>query len=86
MDRPTGSAKLSSAVPEDERLLPVSTAVELETGYRPTPSTAWRWTKKGVGGVRLKTSVLGGRPVTTRQLVREFVAATTAAANASVDA
>jgi hypothetical protein len=67
------------SVPEDEKLLPVPKAVELETGYRPTPSTAWRWTKKGVGGVKLETAVLGGRPVTSRKNVREFVAQTTAA-------
>lgn len=67
------------SVPEDEKLLPVPTAVELETGFRPTPSTAWRWTKKGVGGVKLATAVLGGRPVTKRVWVRAFVAASTAA-------
>jgi hypothetical protein len=72
------AANLDS-VPEDEKLLPVPKAVELETGYRPPPSTAWRWTKKGVGGVKLKTAVLGGRPTTKKVWVREFVAATTAA-------
>ena len=71
----------ATAVPvsDDEKLLPVPTAVELETGYRPTPSTAWRWTKKGVGGVKLETAVLGGRPVTKRVWVREFIDASTAA-------
>lgn len=69
----------SAVVSEDEKLLPVPVAVESVTGYRPTPSTAWRWTKKGVGGVRLQTAVLGGRPVTTRKWVREFVDATTEA-------
>ncbi|NES24858.1 MAG: DUF1580 domain-containing protein, partial [Symploca sp. SIO3E6] len=34
---------------------------------RPHPSTAWRWTKRGVAGVKLETKVLGGRPVTRRQ-------------------
>lgn len=67
------------AVPnEDEKFLPVPTAVEQETGFRPHPSTAWRWTKKGVRGVRLQTAVLGGRPVTKPVWVREFIAATTA--------
>lgn len=72
------------AVPdEDEKFLPVPVAVERETGFRPHPSTAWRWTKKGVRGVRLQTAVLGGRPVTKPVWVREFIAATTAASVAS---
>ena len=59
-------------------------AVELETGWRPTPSTAWRWTRKGVaGGHKLRTAILGGRPVTSRQWVREFIDAQTAAKAAS---
>jgi hypothetical protein len=68
------------SVSDDEKLLPVPTAVESVTGFRPTPSTAWRWTKKGVaGGQKLKTAILGGRPVTTQKWVREFIAASTAA-------
>ena len=67
------------SIPEDEKLLPVPTAVELETGFRPTPSTAWRWTKKGVAGTKLQTAILGGRPVTKRVWVREFIARSTAA-------
>ena len=70
---------IAAPVPDDEKLLPVPTAVELETGFRPTPSTAWRWTRKGVaGGTKLQTAILGGRPVTKRVWVREFVAASTA--------
>lgn len=73
-------AATAPAVHDDEKLLPVAAAVELETGYRPTPSTAWRWTKKGVNGARLQTAVLGGRPVTKRVWVRAFINATTKAA------
>lgn len=68
-----------TAPPDDEKLLSVPAAVEAETGYRPTPSTAWRWTKKGVGGIKLETVIFGGRPATKRVWVREFIAATSAA-------
>ncbi|MEQ8847514.1 DUF1580 domain-containing protein [Botrimarina sp.] len=68
-----------SELPEAEKLVRVPDAVEAATGYRPTPSTAWRWTKKGVRGIRLKTVDLGGRPVSCERWAREFVEATTAA-------
>lgn len=54
-------------------LLPVPTAIEKAIGYRPHPTTCTRWTRKGVGGVRLETVVVGGRPRTTEKAVLEFV-------------
>jgi hypothetical protein len=44
-------------------------------------STAWRWAKRGVGGIKLGTVRVGGRDHTTDSLWEEFVRATTAAAN-----
>lgn len=62
---------------ESDLLLPVANAVEKATGYRPHPTTCSRWTRKGVGGVRLKTVMLGGRPRTRISWVEEFIAART---------
>jgi hypothetical protein len=45
------------------------------------PCTIWRWTGRGVKGVRLETFSIGGRRFTTKQAFQRFVAATTAAAN-----
>lgn len=45
------------------------------------PCTIWRWTGRGVKGVRLETFSIGGRRFTTQQAFQRFVAATTAAAN-----
>lgn len=78
-DKASTTRAESSAVAEDERFYPVRTAIKKEIGIDATPSTAWRWTKKGVaGGVKLKTAIVGARPMTKRVWVRQFVAATTA--------
>ncbi|MEQ8846895.1 DUF1580 domain-containing protein [Botrimarina sp.] len=68
-----------SELPEDEHLVPVPVAVERATGWRPTPSTAWRWAKKGARGHRLKTVDLGGRPASCVRWVNEFIQNTTEA-------
>jgi hypothetical protein len=36
-------------------------------------ATVWRWTLRGVQGVRLESILLGGRRFTTRQAVERFV-------------
>lgn len=48
---------------------------------RPSCATWWRWHKKGINGVRLKTLVFGGRRYTTPRFVEEWIAQLTAAAN-----
>ncbi|TWT40107.1 DUF1580 domain-containing protein [Botrimarina hoheduenensis] len=68
------------AIENVAELLSVATAVERETGVRPHPTTCSRWIHKGVGGIRLKAMHLGGRPMTTRAAVREFIIARTEAA------
>lgn len=68
-----------SATTATVHFLPVATAVERVAGFRPHASTTWRWTKRGVRGVKLETRVVGGRPMTTTEWVEEFIAATTAA-------
>jgi len=42
-------------------------------------STVWRWIRHGIDGIRLATIVVGRRRYTTRQALRAFVAARTAA-------
>jgi hypothetical protein len=44
-------------------------------------STTWRWTRRGIRGIRLETLRVGGRDYTTDTLWARFVLATTAAAN-----
>ncbi len=46
-------------------------------GGRPhmSPDTAFRWSTRGVRGVRLQTMLVGGRRMTRRRWVDEFLAA-----------
>lgn len=84
----------SDSVPSDptlnlsagETLLPVPAAVEKAIGYRPHPTTCTRWTRHGVGGVKLATAIVGGRPRTTVAAVLEFVRAKTLAQSANQSA
>ncbi len=46
---------------QHNKYLPVGLAIELVTGTRPHPSTCWRWSTRGCGGVVLKTWMIGGR-------------------------
>jgi hypothetical protein len=55
----------------------VPTAIEKAIGYRPHPTTCTRWTRKGLGGIKLATVVVGGRPRTTVEAVVAFVEAQT---------
>lgn len=65
--------------------LPLGAAVERVTGRRFHPSTICRWHRKGVHGVRLEARVIGGRPMTTTELVEAFFDATTAAAGPAAE-
>ncbi len=44
---------------------------------RPHVSTVWRWSLRGVGGVKLETVKIGSRIVTSKQAATRFIAATT---------
>jgi hypothetical protein len=44
------------------------------------PSTIWRWSLRGVRGVKLETFSVGSRRFTTAEAFERFVEATTAAA------
>lgn len=58
-------------------------AIDQVTGRRPNLSTAWRWSTTGIEGIRLETVVLGGKRLCTVEMVEAFIAATTAAKNAT---
>ncbi|MFN6129208.1 MAG: DUF1580 domain-containing protein [Planctomycetota bacterium] len=58
---------------QNEPLHPLSLAVEKATGRRPHITTCLRWATRGVAGIRLETSILGGRRLTSEQAVRRFM-------------
>ena len=49
-------------------------AIATETGRRPSSATVTRWRTKGVKGVRLNATRIGGRWWTTREDVVSFIA------------
>ncbi len=59
------------------KFLTIAAAIEQMTGKRPHPVTCWRWSKKGIAGVKLQTWRVGGRRLTTLQAVQEFIEAST---------
>ena len=65
-----------------ERLLSLR-EVSASLSTRPHVCTVWRWVQKGVRGIRLQTTVIGGRRFTSAEKLAEFIAATTAAADGS---
>ena len=67
MSKPIGIPAVESV-----KLIGILDAFEIETGRRPNPCTAWRWSTKGVKGVRLQVSFMGGSRLTTLPWVREF--------------
>ncbi len=46
---------------------------------RPHVSSIWRWSTRGVRGIRLETVQVGGRRFTSREALERFIARTTAA-------
>lgn len=48
---------------------------------RPHKLTLWRWTKKGVKGVKLRTTRVGSRVYVSREQLEDFQAAVAAAYN-----
>jgi hypothetical protein len=68
----------------DQQPLPLAEAARL-LPKRPNNATLWRWRTKGVRGVRLKTSMIGGRRYVTRAALRQFIEAVTDAAAGKID-
>jgi hypothetical protein len=55
------------------QLLNLSDAFEKKTGRRPNPCTTWRWSSKGVKGVKLQVVFMGGTRLTTEEWVQDFM-------------
>lgn len=63
---------------KSEQLITFQEAARLlPEGRRPRASTWWRWWKVGFNGVRLETTVVGGRRYTTAESVARFAEALT---------
>jgi len=58
----------------DEKLITLSEAAELFQ-RRPTSAAIYRWANKGVRGVKLDSTIEGGRRLTSREAVARFRAA-----------
>jgi len=41
----------------------------------PHPATVWRWSQRGVRGVRLESILVGGKRFTSREAIERFIAA-----------
>jgi len=68
-----------------ETLISIPRAAREMPGGRVNAATAWRWATHGVRGVVLETIVVGGRRrLTSREAIRRFVVATSAAAGQRV--
>lgn len=50
-------------------------------GKRIHAATVWRWRIHGVRGFRLESYVVGGKVFTSKEAIRRFILATTAARN-----
>ena len=72
-------------ITDTEHLLTLSAAARevpnRDSGRGVNVSTVWRWSLRGIRGVRLQTEMRGGIRYTSREALRRFFAATTAAAN-----
>ena len=49
------------------------------SGKPTSPTTVWRWIKKGILGVRLQVKYVGSTPYVSRAMINEFIEAVTAA-------
>jgi hypothetical protein len=65
---------------EEQRL----TLTELARKERVNVSTVWRWTLRGVRGIKLESFSVGARRFTTAEAFIRFVDATTAAAKGGI--
>ncbi len=58
-----------------DRYMTVPDAYSYVTGYRPHPSSCWRYTTKGMRGKILKYYLINGRRMTTPRDILAFIAA-----------
>lgn len=63
-----------------ERVLTIAQAqaeIQQATGHRPDKATIHRWTKRGVGGVKLDAIRLGNTTLTSAEAINRFITART---------
>jgi hypothetical protein len=69
--------------PLDPDVMPLAQAARalppLRSGRPVNPATLWRWAAHGLRGVRLEIVRIGGTACTSRQALRQFLAAVEAA-------
>jgi hypothetical protein len=63
---------------QHEDVITLSKAAKAIPG-RPHLSTLWRWHRRGLAGIRLETTVVGGRRFTSSEAVQRFIDRTTEA-------
>lgn len=68
-----------------QKLLNICEAIHSVTGRRFNLSTGWRWSTKGCRGIRLETVIVGGKRLTTVEMVEAFIKATTDARNSTYE-
>ena len=75
------AAEKSIAEEEFKPLSYIRTKVfpELTNSKEPSSPTVWRWSRKGIAGVRLEIAYCGSRPMCSVAAVRRFIAGVTAA-------
>jgi hypothetical protein len=70
---------------QHEHLLTLSAAARevpnRASGRGVNVSTPWRWSLRGIRGIKLDTILIGGTRYTSREALQRFFVATTAAAN-----
>ena len=81
------TASLPESVPLADALIPIREAARLfprrRGDSRVSITTLWRWHTRGSKGIRLNTWLVGGQRYTTAQAVEDFVAARSAAGDAT---
>lgn len=66
-----------------EELMLVTKAIQI-LPFRTHPSTLIRWSKRGVGGVKLETVRVGGRRLVSRRALMDFINTLTKAVDGDV--
>lgn len=61
-------------MPDSEIKCRISVATAARTIFGVAPETAWRWALRGVRGVRLESTIIGGRRYTSREACERFLA------------
>ncbi len=74
---------MNAASIDDHQLVELSTArnemIPKRGGKAISPTTLWRWIKRGCAGVRLQVKYVGNTPHVSRAMINDFIDQVTAA-------